>query len=36
MSTQQVLPICIAGAWRLGSGDRYATRYPATGEIVAE
>ncbi|SFC13095.1 aldehyde dehydrogenase (NAD+) [Cupriavidus sp. OV038] len=36
MSTQQVLPICIAGAWRLGSGDRYATRYPATGEVVAE
>ncbi|URF06776.1 aldehyde dehydrogenase [Cupriavidus campinensis] len=36
MSTQQVLPICIAGAWRLGSGDRYATRYPATGEVAAE
>jgi len=36
MTTQQVLPICIAGVWRLGSGDRYGTRYPATGEVVAE
>jgi aldehyde dehydrogenase (NAD+)/betaine-aldehyde dehydrogenase len=36
MKTQEVLPICIAGAWRLGTGDRYATRYPATGEVVAE
>src|SRR5450830_584808 len=29
------LPICIAGEWRLGGGDRYATLYPATGEAVA-
>jgi acyl-CoA reductase-like NAD-dependent aldehyde dehydrogenase len=36
MTMQQVLPICIAGEWRLGGGDRYATRYPATGEVVAE
>lgn len=36
MTTQQVLPILIAGEWRLGGGDRYATRYPATGEVVAE
>ena len=36
MTTEQVLPICIAGVWRLGTGDRYATRYPATGEVVAE
>ena len=36
MKTQEVLPICIAGEWRLGSGDRYGTRYPATGEVVAE
>ena len=36
MTTQQVLPICIAGVWRLGAGDRYGTRYPATGEVVAE
>ena len=27
--------ICIAGTWRLGGGDRYATLYPATGEPVA-
>ncbi|WP_354685157.1 aldehyde dehydrogenase [Cupriavidus necator] len=36
MKPQEVLPICIAGAWRLGTGDRNATRYPATGEVVAE
>ncbi|MFS8974030.1 aldehyde dehydrogenase [Cupriavidus necator] len=36
MKHQEVLPICIAGEWRLGTGDRYATRYPATGEVVAE
>lgn len=36
MTTQQVLPILIAGVWRAGGGDRYATRYPATGEVVAE
>ncbi len=33
---QEILPICIAGQWRLGGGERYATRYPATGEVVAE
>ncbi|CAG9169048.1 aldehyde dehydrogenase [Cupriavidus respiraculi] len=36
MNQQELLPICIAGQWRLGTGDRYATRYPATGEVVAE
>ncbi|MCO4862165.1 aldehyde dehydrogenase [Cupriavidus sp. WGlv3] len=36
MNPQEVLPICIAGEWRLGTGDRYGTRYPATGEVVAE
>jgi len=36
MTKQEVLPICIAGEWRAGGGDRYATRYPATGEVVAE
>lgn len=36
MKTHDLLPICIAGQWRLGGGDRYATRYPATGEVVAE
>ena len=29
------LPICVAGEWRLGGGDRYATLYPATGEPTA-
>ncbi|WP_370282482.1 aldehyde dehydrogenase [Pigmentiphaga sp. H8] len=29
------LPICVAGVWREGGGDRYATLYPATGEPVA-
>lgn len=36
MNPQEVLPICIAGEWRPGTGDRYGTRYPATGEVVAE
>nr|WP_173430714.1 aldehyde dehydrogenase [Cupriavidus basilensis] len=36
MMKQEILPICIAGQWRLGGGERYATRYPATGEVVAE
>ncbi|WP_439687364.1 Acyl-CoA reductase [Cupriavidus oxalaticus] len=36
MNPQEVLPICIAGEWRLGTGNRYGTRYPATGEVVAE
>ncbi|SOY62400.1 NAD+ dependent betaine aldehyde dehydrogenase [Cupriavidus taiwanensis] len=36
MNPQEVLPICIAGEWRLGTGDRYGTRYPATGEVIAE
>jgi betaine-aldehyde dehydrogenase len=30
------LPIHIAGDWRLGGGETYATLYPATGEPVAE
>ncbi len=29
------LPICVAGVWREGGGERYATLYPATGEPVA-
>jgi len=28
-------PICVAGTWRAGGGERYATLYPATGEPVA-
>ena len=35
MTTEQTLPLCIAGQWRLGRGDRYASHYPATGEPVA-
>jgi acyl-CoA reductase-like NAD-dependent aldehyde dehydrogenase len=35
MNLAQTLPICIAGEWRAGQGDRYATLYPATGEPVA-
>lgn len=35
MTTEQTLPICIAGQWRLGRGERYASYYPATGEAVA-
>ena len=31
-----VLPICIAGEWRLGTGERYVTRYPATDKGVIE
>ncbi|MBD1551606.1 aldehyde dehydrogenase [Pseudomonas typographi] len=33
--TSTTLPICIAGHWRAGRGERYATCYPATGEPVA-
>ena len=35
MNPGETLPICIAGNWRAGQGDRYATIYPATGETVA-
>ena len=35
-STEALLPINVAGDWRLGGGERYATLYPATGEPVAE
>lgn len=35
MSTLDLLPINIAGEWRLGGGDESATLYPATGEAVA-
>ncbi|ALU88516.1 NAD-dependent dehydrogenase protein [Herbaspirillum rubrisubalbicans M1] len=35
MNLKEILPICIAGQWRLGSGEPYATHYPATGEVVA-
>ncbi|GAC1518644.1 MAG: aldehyde dehydrogenase [Collimonas sp.] len=35
MNPNETLPICIAGNWRLGQGDRYASLYPATGEPIA-
>ncbi|MES2259824.1 MAG: aldehyde dehydrogenase [Pseudomonadota bacterium] len=35
MNPNLTQPICIAGEWRLGQGERYATLYPATGEPVA-
>ncbi|AMO99619.1 aldehyde dehydrogenase family protein [Collimonas arenae] len=35
MNPNETLPICVAGNWRLGQGDRYASLYPATGEAVA-
>ncbi len=30
-----LLPIPIAGTWRLGGGDRFDSLYPATNEVVA-
>jgi len=35
MSTLELLPICVAGQWRLGGGDVYESLYPATGEPIA-
>ena len=35
LNLNDIQPICIAGQWRPGAGDRYATLYPATGEAVA-
>lgn len=35
MISQELLPICIAGEWRLGGGDVYESLYPATGEPIA-
>lgn len=35
MTLEQTLPICIAGHWRQGRGERYASHYPATGEPIA-
>ncbi|MBL8384602.1 MAG: aldehyde dehydrogenase [Burkholderiales bacterium] len=29
-------PICVAGEWRRGRGDRYASVYPADGSVSAE
>jgi len=35
MNPNDTLQICVAGNWRLGQGDRYASLYPATGEPIA-
>lgn len=35
MISQELLPICVAGTWRLGGGDVYESLYPATGAPVA-
>ncbi|GAB2808156.1 aldehyde dehydrogenase [Comamonas piscis] len=34
MSQLELLPINIAGEWRLGAGDESHSLYPATGEVV--
>jgi betaine-aldehyde dehydrogenase len=34
MSNLELLPINIAGEWRLGGGNESTTLYPATGEVV--
>lgn len=34
MSNLELLPINVAGEWRLGGGDETVTLYPATGEAV--
>ncbi|QMV72098.1 aldehyde dehydrogenase [Comamonas piscis] len=34
MSKLELLPINIAGEWRLGAGDESHSLYPATGEVV--
>ena len=31
-----VMPILVAGEWRRGRGDVYASRYPADDTVVAE
>lgn len=35
MISSELLPICIAGEWRLGGDDVYESLYPATGEPIA-
>ena len=35
MSQLELLPINVAGEWRLGGGDVYESLYPATGEPIA-
>jgi betaine-aldehyde dehydrogenase len=35
MHSLELLPINVAGTWRLGGGDVYESLYPATGEPIA-
>ncbi|MEJ8824751.1 aldehyde dehydrogenase [Variovorax humicola] len=35
MFSSELLPVNIAGQWRLGGGDAYESLYPATGEPIA-
>ncbi|MBS0317273.1 MAG: aldehyde dehydrogenase [Proteobacteria bacterium] len=35
MSNLELLPINVAGEWRLGGGDEYQSLYPATAEPIA-
>src|SRR5258706_13748435 len=35
MNPNNILPICVAGHWRQGQGELYASLYPATGEAIA-
>jgi betaine-aldehyde dehydrogenase len=35
MISTELLPICVAGEWRLGGGDIYESLDPATGEPIA-
>jgi acyl-CoA reductase-like NAD-dependent aldehyde dehydrogenase len=35
MISSELLPLNVAGEWRLGGGDVYESLYPATGEAVA-
>ena len=35
MISNELLPINVAGEWRLGGGDVYESLYPATGEPIA-
>lgn len=35
MISNDLLPICVAGQWRIGGGEEYETLYPATREPVA-
>ena len=35
MISSELLPLNVAGEWRLGGGDVYESLYPATGEPIA-